>query len=416
VTPRVFESVPVGFLLPSDVGLQRRRDRILLVLAVIAAVVLVARAARKDDGVLRRNVEFGARFLAHEDPYEDPARGHRVHGPYPPSYALVTAPLSLLPVPLARVTWAIAQVAALASCLFLARRWASRAWPALLPHTSVVFGLALMLASRFVLRDMAGGGGNVLFATLAAWGIELALVRRPLAAGFLLALPLVQKPNLAPLVLALACFGLWRALVCTLASALLLYWLPAFHSGFAAFAELTTRWVRDVAAFGAARDLADPRAIPDGFPLADTTMNQSVRESLWRFLPPDAAAWSARAITVLLLAAACIVALRARGPRSRILAATGFFAVCVLVSPISWKAHHAALLPLFAALCFAALSERRRWLVLLLVAYYVACVLLSEELVGKAAKELLQEISVVACGAFALFLAAAALSGRERAT
>jgi hypothetical protein len=184
--------------------------------------------------------------------------------------------------------------------------------------------------------------------------------------------------------------------------------------GFGDYARLTARWLRDVAAFGAARDLADPRAIPDGFPLADTSMNQSVRESLWRFLDPSTAAWAARVVSAVLLACACVVALRARGPKSRILAATAFLAVCVLVSPISWKAHHAALLPLHLALCFAALSGRRRWLVCLLVAYYVACVLLSEELVGKAAKELLQEISVVACGALALFVAAAALSVRER--
>lgn len=89
----VFESAAVSLLLPRDAPSQRRRDQILAVLALVAAILLVLRAARKEDGVLRRNVEFGARFLAHEDPYLDARHARRVHGPYPPSYALVTAPL-----------------------------------------------------------------------------------------------------------------------------------------------------------------------------------------------------------------------------------------------------------------------------------------------------------------------------------
>jgi hypothetical protein len=172
--------------------------------------------------------------------------------------------------------------------------------------------------------------------------------------------------------------------------------------------------VRDVLAFGATHDLADPRAVPDGFPLADTSMNQSLRESLWRILEPGAAAWTARIVSVLLLGWACVAAARARGRRSQLLSATAFLPVCVLISPIAWKAHHAALLPLYVVLCFSAFFTRRRWLVILLIVYYGACVLLSEELVGKAAKESLQEISVVACGALALFVAATALSARER--
>jgi hypothetical protein len=145
-------------------------------------------------------------------------------------------------------------------------------------------------------------------------------------------------------------------------------------------------------------------------------MNQSLRESLWRCLDPDVAAWTARVVSLALLLAACVTAIRARGPRSRLLAALAFLPVCVLVSPISWKAHHAALLPLFGALCLCALSPRRRWLAVLLVVYYGACVLLSEELVGKAAKEFLQEVSVVTLGALALFVATIVLSERERST
>jgi hypothetical protein len=424
----VFESAPVNVLMPTDARARRLRDRILLVLASVLAVVLVVRAAQKKDSVLDRNVEFGARFLRGEDPYQDLVRGLRVHGPYPPSYALVTAPLSLLPVPVARVVWALMQVGALAACWFLVRRWMERLWPALAPHASVVHAAALLLASRFLLRDMAGGGGNLLYVTSAAWGIEMALAARDqlvpapnvavktLCGGLLLALPLVLKPNLAPLVIALVCLRCFGAALATILGALILAWIPALVFGFAAYAHLWMRWLADLRTFGAARDLADRSQVPDGFDLAVTSMNQSLRESLWRILDPGVAAWIARAISIALLGVACLAAMRARGPRSRLLAALAFLPVCVLVSPISWKAHHAALLPLFAALCACALSPRRLMLGVVLVVYYVACVLLSEELVGKAAKEFLQAISVVTFGALALFVATIALSAQERTT
>jgi hypothetical protein len=424
----VFESAPVNVLMPTDARAQRLRDRVLLVLALVLSVVLVVRAARKSDSVLERNVEFGARFLRGEDPYQDPARGRRVHGPYPPSYALVTAPLSLLPVPAARVVWSVMQVGALAACWLLVRRWMERAWPALAPHASVIYALALLLGSRFLLRDMAGGGGNLLYVTCAAWGMELALsgpggdahtsgrIGCAILAGFLVALPLVLKPNLAPLVIALVCLRCFAAACATIAGALVLAWVPSIVFGLAAYAHLWMRWIADVRAFGSARDLADPTQVPEGFPLADTSMNQSVRESLWRFFDPDVAAWLTRAVSIALIAAAGLVAVRARGPRSRLLAALAFLPVCVLVSPISWKAHHTALLPLFAVLGACALSPRRLMLGLVLVVYYVACVLLSEELVGKAAKEFLQAISVVTFGALALFFATIALSTQERTT
>jgi hypothetical protein len=413
--------------MPTDARAQHVRDRVLLALALVLAVVLVARAAHKEDGVLERNVEYGARFLRGEDPYQDLVRGHRVHGPYPPSYALVTAPLSLFSVPVARVVWALIQVGALFACWFLVRRWMERAWPTLRPHASVIYALALLLASRFVLRDMAGGGGNLLYVTSAAWGIEVALstapesvpqrsLQRTLLAGLLLALPLVLKPNLAPLVLALACLRCFGAALATVVVALVLAWMPSLVFGLGEYAHLWMRWIADLRAFATVRDLADPTQVPEGFPLADTSMNQSLRESLWRWLDPDFAAWTSRIVSIALLAAACTAALRARGPRSRLLAGLAFLAVCVLVSPISWKAHHAALLPLFAVLVACALSPRRRWLAVVLVVYYGACVLLSEELVGKAAKEFLQEISVVTFGAFALFVATIALSAQERST
>src|SRR6187402_2497267 len=194
--------------------------------------MLFARAVRKDDGVLARNREFGARYLERQDPYFDPARGHRVHGPYPPSYVLVTAPLALVPQPVARAGWALMQIAALASMWFLLRAWLGRGWPEAAQHAPILFALAVLLSSRFLLRDMAGGGGNLVYSTLALWGVELALRDRALAGGGLLALSLVLKPNLAPFVVLLACTGRLRALAACAAVALALLLAPGLWFGF----------------------------------------------------------------------------------------------------------------------------------------------------------------------------------------
>lgn len=401
--------------LPADEGARRRRDRVLAALFLLSCVVLVLRAARKDEGVLARNREFGARFLAHADPYEDPARGHRVHGPYPPSYALVTVPLALVPEPVARAGWALLQVGALAAAFALVRRWLARGWPTLAPHASVVYACALLLASRYLLRDMAGGGGNLLYGVGAAWGVELALSGRTWPGAFALALPLVLKPNLAPLTAFLLARRRFGAFAATLVAAAVLAAAPALVYGASDYAALVERWTSDLASFARAVDLNDPASVPEGFPLADTTMNQSVRESLWRAFDPATAAWLARAAVLGLLGTAGALAWRARGVRAELQALAAFLCVCVLASPISWKAHHVALLPAFAVLVASALEPRRRWLAWLLVVYDVACVLLSEELVGKDAKNQLQAWSIVTWGALALVVASAVLVLRREA-
>lgn len=411
--PPPYDSSRLNWLFPSGERSRARRNRVLAVLALVAAVFLVARAVRKDDGVLARNREFGARFLERTDPYVDPVRGHRVHGPYPPSYVIVTAPLALVSENAARLGWALLQITALACTYVLMRDWTRRGWPAAEPHAPVLFALALLLASRFLLRDMAGGGGNLVYAAAALWGVELALRERALAGGALLALSLVLKPNLAPFVVFLACARRWRAVVACIAVAALLVLAPGLWYGFEAWTALVERWVADLAQFGRAVNLADAREVPDGFPLAETSMNQSVREALWRALSPATAAVLTALVSAALLLVAGVTAARARGERELRAAAALFLPVCLLISPVSWKAHHVGLLALYFVLCAEARSAGRRWLGTLLVVYYGACVLLSEELVGKEWKNTLQEMSIVTLGALALFAAGVVVARRD---
>jgi hypothetical protein len=416
-------------LFPNDPEARRRRDRVLAGLFLVLLVFLVARASRKDGGVLVRNQEFGRRFLAGADPYFDPARGTRVHGPYPPSFALVAAPLSLLPTPLARVAWGTAQALALAAAFVLLRRASRRSWPAAAPHAPVLFAAALLLASRYLLRDCAGGGGNLLFAVLALAGLDLALAGRGALGGLPLALSLVLKPNLAPILLFLAFRRRWSALASTLVLGAALFLLPAAWFGFGRYLDLASRWTGDVIAYTDLEDLGRADLVPAGMPAPEAAMNQSLREAVYRFLRPPGdsgapdvhvvearaatAARLARALGLALAALASLSAFRARPGRSETLVAFAFFPLALLLSPISWKAHHAALLPLFFALACEARVRTGRSLTVLLGVTWVACGLLSEEIVGESAKEVLQSLSIVTIFDVVLLLVALFLAGRS---
>jgi len=377
------------------------RDRILAILFAAFLVVLVARAARKEGGVLVTNQGFGARFLAGDDPYFDPALGRRIHSPYPPSLALVAAPLALLPTPAARVAWALAQACALVAAFVLLRRWARRWWPDVAPQAPLLFACALLLASRFVLRDAAGGGGNLVYMVLALAGLELAFSGRELAAGAPLALSLVLKPNLAPLLLFFAATRRWKAIASTVACAAVLFLLPALSFGFGRYLDLAERWVGDVWSY-AQQD--------ESTPASDTTMNQSLAAAAQRLLEPSAARVAALALALALVAWAAVVAARARPGRPAAIAALAFLPLALLVSPITWKAHHAALLPLFFVLCAVAWAKRR-WspLATFLAVYWIACDLASEEVVGRALRDRLQALSIVTWGDVALLAVALVL-------
>ncbi len=366
--------------------------------------------------MLERNRAFGERFLAGEDPYFDPVRGRRIHGPYPPSFALAAVPLALLPERAARIGWACIQGGALVLLWRLCRARARELGGTAARHAGVCFALALLLASRFLLRDTAGGGGNLIFGALAWAGIEGALAGANLSAAAPLALSLVLKPNLAPLLLALAALRRWRALGATLVMGAFLFLLPAVSFGWTRYVDLVGQWLATTAEFAALEDPTRADTVPEGLPISEEAGGQSLREIVRRLcvaapepgaadvhllaLSPRAAAWVARAGALALLALACWRTARARGNESRWLALLAFLPVALLASPITWKAHHVVLIPLYFALVTRAADplRRPRWLIPFVCAYYAICVLASEEIVGESAVRILDSLGVVGLG------------------
>jgi hypothetical protein len=167
-----------------------------------------------------------------------------------------------------------------------------------------------------------------------------------------------------------------------------------------------------------------------GFPRF-TWMNQSLRCAVARYLgsvPAEhaaavpgffqglglgaaTAAWVTRGLTAALLAASAALALRRPRPPAPWLVA---IACCLslLLSPISWKAHHVALLPAFALLLARGFAGRRALLAALGV--YAAVCLAGEDLTGKAFKELQQSLYVFTAGTLALWGLCLAAAARRR--
>ena len=116
---------------------------------------------------------------------------------YPPAALLVSAPLGLLPYPLAWAAWQLLGWLGFATAL---RRMSPRHW------------LLASLAWPAVLINALGGQIGCWIAAIIGWGLLL-LPKRPLIAGLLLSL-LIIKPQLAWLIpLALLAGREWRALI-----------------------------------------------------------------------------------------------------------------------------------------------------------------------------------------------------------
>ena len=184
--------------------------------------------------------------------------------------------------------------------------------------------------------------------------------------------------------------------------------------------EPLERWVEGSMAYGAQTDLfAPPHLELPPF----TWMNQCLRCAVARYLgevPPEYASevpgfvqglgwsapvtsWIARILNFVILGATLLVAWRRRtSSDGRLLALSATLAAGLLLSPISWKAHHVALIPgLFLLVIAAASGERRaRWLAIL---YFVLCTAFGGDLVGDAVKEWQQSLYLVTLGTLAVW-------------
>jgi hypothetical protein len=395
---------------PEDLR-QRRLLRWCLVGWMLLGAILLVRAVARpaDKGVILAHVEFGRRLATGQplyapSPLAQDGPDQPLHPPYPPSFGLLAMPfagLAALGGPaVARAGWALMQLACAVGVARLLRRLAGPAGAALTAgQWHGVWLLLVLLGGRFLFRDLHGGGGNLVNLWLCLAAVAAAQNGRAGRAGLLLGFSLATKPTQVWLVPVLLLFGWRRTVGWTLASGatlVLLSWALLHFD--------PSSWLRWGQGSTALASQADAFAVPElGFPKF-TWMNQSLRCAVARYCGsvPEAFAaqvelwppaglglpvpWVAavlRGLQGLLLVALGVAAWRARrhtAAQPAVLAAA--LVASLLLSPLSWKGHHTALLPVLLGCLLAAWHGARgaRWL---LGAWFVTCALPGRDLLGR---------------------------------
>lgn len=393
-------------------------QRVFPLVWIALALFLVLRAGGRDRGVIEDHREFGRRLVAGEELYAPYLEAKPLHPVYPPSFGLLTAPFATVDLTTARYAWAAAQVAALWVILLALARALARHAPHLVGSTHGIALLALVVTGRYVLRDTHGGGGNLINLAFAIAAYAAAERKRTLAAALLLGFSLATKPTMALLVPVMFALGQVRVAWGSCVAALGFVALALGLNGHGI--EPLSRWFEGSLAYGSAVDLfAPPHLELPPF----SWMNQSLRCMVVRYfgvipdefaalvpgfvpglgLPHLVTAWIARVLSIAVLAITLRAAWRARADVSRRdFALVATLAAGTLLSPISWKAHHVALLPAIFVAAAAAWNSMRGARIGL-AAFFVLCSAGGGDLVGDAAKEWQQSLYLATFGAGALW-------------
>jgi hypothetical protein len=219
------------------------RTRVLLV--VLAVVSLVALFTTR---VSRKMPDFevywtaGSRALAAAPLYRE-EDGH-YQFKYLPAFAVMAAPVALLPLPAAKAAWFAASALLMTALLGLSLR----AMPQLRRPAALLLVLTFLAMAKFYAHELVLGQVNLLFGVLVVLAIVWLRTSRDAAAGLVLAVAVVVKPYAAIFVPWLATRRDRTALAAMSAALLILLLLPAARYGWAGNLRLLGDWWHTVTA------------------------------------------------------------------------------------------------------------------------------------------------------------------------
>ena len=295
------------------------RTRVLLV--VLAVVSLVALFTTR---VSRKMPDFqvywtaGSRALAAAPLYREDDGHYQFK--YLPAFAVLAAPVALVPLPAAKAGWF-----AVSALLMLALLGLSlRALPGLHRPAALLLVLTFLAMAKFYAHELVLGQVNMLFGAIVTLAVVWLRAGRDAGAGLLFALAVVVKPYAA-------IFAPWlvtrrnRAAFGTMTAALIvLLLLPALRYGWSGNLRLLGDWWHTVTAT-TAPNLANPD-------------NVSLSAMFAKWLGPDSSARVlAGAVAVLLLAlTGVVVAGRGALAATEPLEASMLLMLIPLLSPQGW--------------------------------------------------------------------------------
>lgn len=409
-----------------------REARARTILFAVAAVIVGSqwvRVIQRPHGDFALHWKFGARFRAGQYLYSG-----NMHVPYPPFWGMASVPLTLLPMPWMRTLLYPLGLVPLAVLLLVLHRLTRRHIPLAATPSFWATTLALVLSSRFLIRELPDNGTNLIMVALAWAAIGLWVRGRDRLGGAGLGLAIALKCTPALFLAYFAWKRQWRLVTAAALTAVLLTLAPALWQGPAGYARHMRAW-----AGRCWRGVTEPHPLR-GVLKDEEVKNLSLRPGLARFLvhlppghkgycdhpwhvdfldlPPAVAGVAIKAVMLALLAG---VAWTFRRPVARrdapavLWECAGVSILMLLYSPITWRQHCVGVIPAFYLIARTAVARGGlpRWMIRALGAYVLLVLVLDRGVVGPRLTLLLDSYSVTTWSL--LVLLAVTLGGRALA-
>lgn len=369
-----------------------------LVIAVGAVIVLVQWISTmlKPHGDFSRHWEFGRRFVHGEFLYTD-----GLDIPYPPFFAVAYAPLSLLPLQIAKPLFFLVGLGALIAILWILDRLSERSLMIRSEHRLWVIAATLLLTSRFVIRDFDDGGQNLILLALTWAAVYLWAGNRDLLAGTTLGLAAALKCTPALFIAYFAWKKQWKVAGFAALSAVIFTLLPAAWQTSSYPIHMRT-WIENVV-HGVTQ--TDPTV---GVLGPEQLQNKSLRPALARYLmhlpaghpgrfqgpgyvdflalPPATAAFVIKTILIAgLIAVAWLLRSRiSRDSPALVSECAVISLLTILYSPISWGQHCVAAIPAVYLIVRSLVSGQRQpaWLLWLFGIVALLLIVINRSIIG----------------------------------
>jgi alpha-1,2-mannosyltransferase len=403
--------------LPTPPGAIRRLPgRLKVILWGLGAAVLAGALVRVLRGVssdFPLHYTFGKRFVEETFLY---AGG--LHVPYPPFWAMFWAPWTLLSLEAAQVVaFVVLGIGSLTAFSVILLRIGHRVVPAADDRHSIALIAALVLAARFILRDLTESGPNLFLWSVVWLGLLLYFKGRRIAGGLLVGFASALKMTPAILVPYFLLKREWSTATAALAMAAALSVSPGLFRPAPLFWQEMGSWVG--AAWHGVTTVDPSGTILDKPPIGNLALRPALARFLQRYpaghplfvehpgfiqfldLSPQGAGWLVRSLMLALIG---LIAWRFRWrasdaghPMVLPLELATVSTLALLYSPITWKQHCVSLLPaLFLLTCCSLQWDRvSRWMGCALVYYLVFALALTRDAVGRRFSILLESYHVV---------------------
>lgn len=382
-----------------------------LVIGIGGLIVLVQWISTmlKPHGDFSRHWEFGRRFVQNEFLYSD-----GLNIPYPPFFAMAYAPFSLLPLPIAKPLFFICGFAALIAVLWILDRLTERNIPIRKDARLWIVSAALLLTSRFVIRDFDDGGQNLILLALTWTAIYLWSRDQALPAGVSLGLAVALKCTPALFIAYFAVKRRWKIAGFALLCAGIFTLLPAIwqRSNFPIHIQTWARTVlRGISETDPSTGILGPEQL----------QNKSLRPALARYLMqlPDghpgrfpgpgyidflrlSPPLAGRIIKIILIVGLIAIGWSFRTRQSSdspmwMWECATVSLMTILYSPISWGQHCVAAIPAVYLTVRNLVSQPRpqRWLLWILGVVGFILIVVNRSIVGRDLSMLLESYHLV---------------------